>query len=341
VARWIAQRRSRRLFDICAGFVYAQVLFACVRLRLFAILMEGPQTAETLSRRLSLPGAACRRLLDAAIALDLVEPRSGGRFGLGPLGAVVAGSPGLRAMVEHHAMLYADLADPVGLLRGERDRTALGRFWPYAQGTETVALPEAAVAGYSDLMAASQALIADDVLDAYPVARHRRLLDVGGGDGTFLSSAAARAPDLDLVLFDLPPVAERARSRLAQAGLSGRVRVIGGDFLAEPLPTGADLISLVRVVHDHDDDAARVLLGAARRALADDGTLLLAEPMARTRGAEPIGDAYFGFYLLAMGSGRPRSREALEGLLRDAGFSRVKSVATRRPMLTRALISRP
>ena len=43
-------------------------------------------------------------------------------------------------------------------------------------------------------------------------------------------------------------------------------------------------------------------------ALPADGTLLLAEPMAGSRGAEPVGDAYFGFYLLAMGSGRPRTR---------------------------------
>ena len=63
------------------------------------------------------------------------------------------------------------------------------------------------------------------------------------------------------------------------------------------------------MLHDHDDAAALALLRAARAALPPDGTLLLAEPMAGTPGAEPMGDAYFGFYLLAMGSGRPRTAE--------------------------------
>ena len=110
------------------------------------------------------------------------------------------------------------------------------------------------------------------------------------------------------MLFDLPPVAARAAARLRRARPGARAPTrVGGDFLADPLPTGADVVSLVRVVHDHDDDAALAILRAARQALPPDGTLLLAEPMAGAAGAEPVGDAYFGFYLLAMGSGRPRT----------------------------------
>ena len=78
----------------------------------------------------------------------------------------------------------------------------------------------------------------------------------------------------------------------------------------------------------------RTLLAAARAALAPGGTLIIAEPMAGTGGAERIGDAYFGFYLLAMGSGRARTPAHLAALLREAGFSAARAVATRRPFLT-------
>ena len=61
-------------------------------------------------------------------------------------------------------------------------------------------------------MSASQPLIADDVLDAFPIGRHRVLMDVGGGEGRFLASATQRDRKLKLMLFDLPPVAERART---------------------------------------------------------------------------------------------------------------------------------
>jgi demethylspheroidene O-methyltransferase len=187
-------------------------------------------------------------------------------------------------------------------------------------------------------MAASQPMIADEVLRAYSLKRHRRLLDVGGGDGTFAVAAAARHPRLDITVFDLPAVAERARARFDAAGLAGRLHGVGGDFLAS-LPDGADVASLVRVIHDHDDDAAFAILRNVHRALARGGTLLLAEPMAGTPGAEAVGDAYFGFYLLAMGSGRPRSPATLMRLLAEAGFKRPRLVSTAMPMLTRLIVA--
>jgi demethylspheroidene O-methyltransferase len=143
------------------------------------------------------------------------------------------------------------------------------------------------------------------------------------------------------MLFDLPPVAERARARFAACGLADRAAAFGGSFLADELPAGADLISLVRVIHDHDDAAAMTVLRAARRALTGDGTLLLAEPMAGTPGAQSMGDAYFGFYLLAMGSGRPRTAEVLQKMLAEAGFARSRLLTTRTPMLTRVIVARP
>jgi demethylspheroidene O-methyltransferase len=106
------------------------------------------------------------------------------------------------------------------------------------------------------------------------------------------------------------------------------------------LPTGADVAALVRVIHDHDDVTALAILRAAHRALPNGGTLLLAEPMAATAGAEPIGDAYFGFYLLAMGRGRARTADELAGLLRQAGFGRIRRRATRTPLLTSLLVAR-
>ncbi len=338
LTRPVARRRTRALFDLCAGFVYSQVLFACVRLRLFDALRAAPLTPDELSPQLGLTPEAARRLLGAAAALRLVERRSRGRFGVGPLGAAMAGQPGIAAMVEHHALLYADLADPVALLRGCVGETKLGQYWPYARaGAQDIDIPAGQTAAYSGLMTLSQALIADEVLDAFSLAPCRCLLDVGGGEGAFLAAAARRAPHLRLHLFDLPPVAARAQARLAAEGLGDRLTVTAGNFHMDPLPGGADVISLIRVIHDHDDAAAAALLGAVRRALPSGGTLLLAEPMGETPGAEPAGDAYFGFYLLAMGSGRPRSAACLTAMLEAAGFSRIRHLPTRIPLLTRVL----
>ncbi|WP_428491285.1 methyltransferase [Rhodopila sp.] len=336
LTRPIARRRATALFDLCAGFVYSQVLQACVQLRLFEILRDGARTTDQIAERLSLPPADTSRLLQAATALRLLQHRGPDRFGLGVLGAALVGNPAVTAMIQHHAPLYADLRDPVGLLRRQHLSTELGQLWPYAAGSNPANLPAQDVAAYTTLMAASQPLVAADVLASYRLDRHHCLMDVGGGDGTFLVQAATTAPRLDLMLFDLPAVTEHARTRFTAAGLDSRARIFGGDFRTDPLPQGADIVSLVRVVHDHDDEAAASILSASWNALPQGGTLLLAEPMAGTPAAGGM-EAYFLFYLLAMGSGRPRRPDELTSMLHTAGFTRVRLMPSPQPMLVRIL----
>lgn len=330
LTRPIARSKAKTLFGLCTGFVYSQVLLACVRLNLFIHLRGGPLTLDELAKRLELPRDAAERLLLAACSLDLVARRGKDRFGLGELGAAFLGNPGLDAMVQHHANFYQDLQDPVALLRGEVEKTALQRYWPYTNADNKGGIDEAAVADYSHLMAATQPMIATHILDAYPIDQHRCLMDVGGGEGAFLEGVAARVPDLELRLFDLPAVVQRAQQR---GSLAGRLAVYGGDFQRDPLPEGADLITLVRIIHDHDDEVALHILKAAHAALPPGGALLLAEPMAGTPGAEAMGDAYFGFYFLAMGRGRARRADELQAMLREAGFASAEPLKTRIPLL--------
>lgn len=339
LTRPIAQRRAKALFDLVAGFVYSQVMLACVQLDLFNILSKGPQKLGPLALRLGIPEEGVQRLLAAALSLQLVERRSHQRYGLGVLGATMVGNEAIAAMIKHHSALYADLADPVALLQGKPRSARLAQFWPYADAHVPAALPADQIHEYSSLMSASQPLVAHEILDLYPFGKHDRLLDVGGGEGTFLIQVADTAPNLELVLFDLPAVADRARERFAAAGIVPRAVAVGGDFLHDPLPAGADIVTLIRVVHDHDDVRVLSLLKSVYSALRAGGKLLLAEPMAATKGAEPMGDAYFGFYLLAMGRGQPRTPDQLTSLLHAAGFRNVRLLTTRMPLQTQVILA--
>lgn len=334
LTRPIARRRSRALFDLCAGFAYSQVLAACVSLDLFTILHNGPLSPAALAPRLGLTAGRAERLCEAAAGLKLLR-RRGKAYGLGPLGAAMVGNDGVAAMVRHHAILYRDLADPVALFRAGKGGTGLAAYWPYGVDRDPAALPAADIAAYSALMAESQPLVAAEILGAYDVGRHRCLLDIGGGEGAFLEQAATRAPALRLQLFDLPEVAARAARRLGD-----RVTAIGGDMRRDTLPLGADLLTLIRIIHDHDDDSAMAILRAARAATPPGGTLLLAEPMLEAPGAEPVG-AYFTLYLLALGSGRPRRRAELAAMLHHAGFSQVAPARTGNALVTGLLVARP
>ena len=339
--RFIARRKSRDLFDLVAGFVYSQVLLACVQLKLFDLLIESPLTLEQIAARTGLPLDGARRLVDAAVALRLFERRSGGRIGLGELGAPMVGNEAVGTMVEHHVALYADLSDPVRLFRGERGEGDLARYWPYAAANpgQPAALDAERVAAYSALMSASQPLVTDEIFSVYDLGQHRRLLDVGGGEGRFVRAVAARYPKLDLTLFDLPAVAARARVQNELHGLGGRIATCGGSFLDDELPRGADIATLVRVIFDHPDERAMHILRAVHRALPAGGTLLLAEPLSGTPGAERMGDAYFGVYLLAMGRGRARTFDAMASLLTQAGFTGVRKLHTDMPLHTAVILA--
>ncbi len=164
-----------------------------MRLRLFDILPEGPQTLRRAVARLALSPEATARLLGAPSRCGWWRDARASRYGLGELGAALVGNPGVAAMVEHHALLYADLRDPVALLRGGRPT----RSW-----LALLALRRRRPAGRAGSGAGGGVQRADvglaaagrgEILDAYPLARHRCLLDVGGGEGAFLAPLR-RAP---------------------------------------------------------------------------------------------------------------------------------------------------
>jgi len=339
--RWLTRRRADQLFETMAGFVHSQVLLACVRLRLLETVYDQPRTLEELSATCGVPASALERLLRSAVALRLLATRGGGRYGLGALGRPVAADAGLRAMIEHNAVLYEDLRDPLALMRG--GEAAMNAYWPYSQSVDPESIGSWApdkVALYSDLMASSQRFLIDELLASYHFSDHPCVMDVGGGKGAWITALARHAPGLKLKLFDLPPVAQLARAHLASSGVADRVEVHGGSFMDDPLPRGADLVTLLRVAHDHPDAVVRTLLAAIHDALPVGGTLLLAEPMAEADDRPATADAYFHFYLLAMGAGRLRTPQELTRLMTEAGFTHIELVPNPMPLHGRILLGR-
>jgi len=214
LTRGRARRDGAALFDVVQGFVKSQVLMALVELDVFRRLRAGPQTAEQMGRALDIPADRMQVLLQAGAALGLLKRRRGGRYGLARQGAALMGVPGLEAMIRHHRAFYRDLEDPVALLRGP-ERTELSEFWPYVFGARGDVAPDVART-YSDLMAQSQQLVAQDTLRAIDLKCVTRLLDIGGGTGAFLEAVGAANPGLDMVLFDLPQVVPDATDRFAR-----------------------------------------------------------------------------------------------------------------------------
>jgi demethylspheroidene O-methyltransferase len=335
VARTFARRDGAAIFGLMQGFVAAQVLAGLVELRLLRRLLDAPSRPAQLALATGLPEARLEVLLRAGAALGLLKLRRDGHYRLARRGAAILGVPGLEAMIAHHRAFYADMADPAALLRGD-DPTHLARFWPYVLGGGTGVGADDAQR-YSDLMAQSQALVAQEVLPQLPLDGVRRLMDVGGGTGTFLAEALARHPRLTATLVDLPEVVAAAVPRLARAGVAHRVTPVGLNFRESPLPEGADAISLVRVLYDHADETVLRLLARCRDALPAGGRLIVAEAMSGGDRPDPVTDVYYAFYTMAMGTGRVRSAARIAAMCRDAGFTAMRTPRPARPWVASVL----
>lgn len=342
LTRGKARAEGAALFDLVSGFVYSQVLWAVVELDLLTALLDTPADAGALARQHAIPPARMAALLQAATALGLLTRLRDGRYIASQRGAALLGVPGLVDMIRHHSVFYSDMADPLPLLRAEV-RTGLADFWPYVFGARGAVDPDV-TARYSALMEDSQALVAEETLRHVSLAGITHLMDVGGGTGAFLRAVAGVYPDTRLTLFDLPNVTDVARARFADAGFStgagARVALRPGSFRDDPLPAGADAISLVRVLYDHSDDTVAALLASVFAALPPGGRLIVSEPM--TGGTRPHapGDAYFAFYCMAMQTGRARSAAEIAALLRAAGFADIATPPTHRAFVTSLVTAR-
>ncbi len=112
------------------------------------------------------------------------------------------------------------------------------------------------------------------LLNAYDFRRCHTIVDVGGGNGTFLSAILTACPDVSGVLFDRQNTIE-----LARAGAGGplpRCELVVGDFFKE-IPAGGVLYILKRIIHDWNDEDAAAILKSCRRSMDENGTIIIIE----------------------------------------------------------------
>ncbi|MFD0383589.1 methyltransferase [Streptomyces stramineus] len=171
---------------------------------------------------------------------------------------------------------------------------------------------------------------------------YRRLLDVGGGLGSFCGELCAHHPHLKATVYDLPFVTDKAERRLAEAGLGDRIDAIGGDFFADDLPTGYDAILMTNILHDWSEEQGAQLLRKCHTALGSGGAVIIGEAFLDDEGTGPVAGAVAGLNMLVeTAEGANRSRAEYEAMLSAAGFTDIRRVgfALDAPLANGALIA--
>jgi SAM-dependent methyltransferase len=304
-----------RIVDMASAFYESCVLFAASDLGVFKKLAElGEADLETVLAACGLDGRGGRILLDACVALDLLEKRDG-RYRNSSEAALflVPGSP----------------ADLSGAIRYNRDvYGAWGRLKELAVTGRPVEKPETHLGEDEErtrtfVMAMhGRALgIGRAVVPLLDLPESGRVLDVGGGPGTYSALIAQAHPGIACTVLDLPDVAVIAAELIGQAGLSGRVTTLAGDYLATPFPGGNDAVLFFGVLHQESEDVIRGLFRRAYDALVPAGTVHVLDMMTDASRAKPKFSALFSLNMaLTTDHGWVFSEEELERWLSGAGF---------------------
>jgi SAM-dependent methyltransferase len=167
----------------------------------------------------------------------------------------------------------------------------------------------------------------------YDFPRHRRLLDVGGGTGSWSIAAARRHPGLEATVFELPIVAEVAKKRIMQAGLADRIDVKVGDVLKDALPVDHDAFLMANLIHYWSPQQNRALLKSVRAAAAPGARLLLADFWTNATHTEPMMAALMaGEFAAHVKDGDVYSVEEVGQWLPAAGWRFVKHEALAGPV---------
>lgn len=310
-----AQVTPEPIFQIASGFMAAKHLFVANEVGLFAGLSAGPATLDELVGRTGIARSRLRVLADAMAALGLVV-REGDRYENGAVATTFLSGEG-PADLRPFLRFWDRLSYPTWLNFEEAVRTG--------RGQSSLQLSEEEERIFLEGVEAIQAGPAAALPDAYDFSGHERILDLGGGSGSWLVAILQRYPKLRGTLFDLPEAAGVARPRFDEDPVGERAEVVAGDFFERPIPDGHDAVLIANVIHLFSAEHNLELLKRTRERVPDGARLLLADFWTDPTHTQPTLAALMaGEFLSITGEGDVYSQEEANEWLADTGWSAVE-----------------
>lgn len=303
-----------RLLELCRGYRASRVFLSAVDLDLFGRLGAERLGAAAIAARLGTDVSATEVLLDALVALELLDRTAEGYANRERLGVLWKPEARRRRL---------------GLVHASRTWEAWSRLTETVRvgrragaGTDPGADPEW-VAGIRQFSAEHTEVIAA----ALDWSRVGRLIDVGGGSGVHSIGLARRHPGLHAVVFDSSPAAlEDAADGTAAAGVGARVTLREGDLLRDDLGSGYDAALLSSLICLFEEQDGEHLLRRVGASVSEHGSIVVHDLMLDGSGAAPAGAALFAVHLLVTSPhGRCHRRADVERWVRAAGFPSVRT----------------
>lgn len=309
-----------KILDLSGAFLKPRIVITAAQLNLFAELDGRTRTVEDLCTANGWNPRGLRILLDALAAMGLVEKdREGGYTLPAPLSDVLV--PGrensVLPMVLHRGAMWKTWSNLTEIVS-----TGLN---PNPMGAKSRSDDE--MEAFIGAMHVVGRAAADTIAASLDLSPFRKLLDVGGGSGTYVMAFLKAAPHLTATVFDLPRVIEFARRRLTDAGFIDRVSLAAGDYNADPLPRGHDLVLLSAIIHINSREANQALFRKVYDSLQPGGAILIRDHLMDVTRTRPVEGAIFAVNMLvATRGGGTYTIEETTADLEDAGFRDVRLI---------------
>jgi SAM-dependent methyltransferase len=304
----------------------SQVLLTANRLRVFDALADGPKSADEVAAALALDARSTALLLRACAALGLLEADAG-RFRNAPAAAMflVSRSPAFMGNVIHYSdQLYATWGRLEDALRTGRPALAAETYL----GDDPARTRGFVLAMHERALGIARALVT--VLD---LGGRRRMLDVGGGPGTYSVLLTERFEGLRSEVLELPGVAAVARELVAAAGASDRVSLRDGDYRHADFGSGKDVVLMSGMFHRESEATCRDLIARAVACLEPGGLLVASDVFTDAGGTRPAFAALFGLnMMLTAPDGGVHADADVMHWMADAGLRDMRTVALPPPM---------
>ncbi len=309
-----------QLLGMANGVAIQQCLYAVAKLGLADLLNGGPRTASELAGELKVNGSALLRVMRLLASEGVFEETAPGVFMNSDLSHYLrAGVPGsVRSLLIFRGseFFFAPFGEILySIQTGQPAREKLfgtNAFEHLKKDPEMARIFDDAMTNTSELMSPA-------IAGAYDFNAWGRLMDVGGGNGMLLATILKAHNKLHGVLADLPHVLERARERGFLSGeLEARSEMQACDFFQE-VPPGCRAYVMKSIIHDWDDERAHKILVNCRRAVPENGVLLLLEYALSGTNSPSVGK-FVDIAMMVLTGGRERSVQEYRELLAASGF---------------------
>lgn len=304
------------IMKIAMGFMASKYLYVANEIGLFEALDAGPADIDTLTGKTGIPTRTLGIVAAAMVGLGLIEQDGANYKNSEIADTFLAGRPGpdlrpnLRFWDQISYPNWLQLADAVR--SGER-QAQFGKLDArqqeiFSTGVESLSQP-----------------VALALAEAYDFSHHRRVLDIGGGTGSFLVAVLKRHPGLHGTLFELPGACAVARQKLAQVPEGARIDIVEGDVFKDSLPDGHDALIVANTVHVFSADHNVALMKSMRAGVAAGARLLLVDFWTDPTRTQPFPAALMsGEFLVFSGEGQTYAEADADRWLGQTGWRKLE-----------------